>query len=44
MGLPQALQEGAIRIGVGKWTTDEEIERAAELLVCAASEVEHALL
>lgn len=43
MGLPQALQDGAIRIGVGKWTTDEEIERAAESLICSASEVEQLL-
>ena len=29
MGLPEALQEGALRIGTGKFTTDDEIERAA---------------
>lgn len=30
MGLSDALQEGALRIGTGKFTSDEEIERAAE--------------
>jgi cysteine desulfurase len=29
MALPEALQEGAVRIGIGKFTSDEEIERAA---------------
>lgn len=30
MGLPDALQDGALRIGIGKFTTDDEIERAAK--------------
>lgn len=29
MGLSESLQEGAIRIGIGKFTTDDEINRAA---------------
>ena len=32
MGLPRAHQEGALRIGLGKYTTREEIEAAAEWL------------
>lgn len=37
MGLPAALQEGALRIGTGKFTTDEEIERAAEHITKAVA-------
>ena len=29
MGLSESLQDGAIRIGIGKFTTDDEINRAA---------------
>lgn len=32
MGLPDSVLHGAIRIGIGKWTTDEEIELAADIL------------
>lgn len=35
MGLPEALQDGALRIGLGKFTTDDEIERAGAHLVTA---------
>lgn len=35
MGLPIVLQEGALRIGIGKFTKDEEIECAAEYIVQA---------
>jgi len=37
MGLPDILQEGALRIGTGKFTTDEEIERAAEHIIEAVA-------
>ncbi|MCC7368832.1 MAG: cysteine desulfurase [Chloroflexi bacterium] len=37
MGLPAALQEGALRIGTGKFTADEEIERAAEHITKAVA-------
>lgn len=33
MGLPPALQDGALRISTGKFTSDEDIQRAAELIV-----------
>ena len=33
MGVSEALQEGALRIGTGKFTTDEDIEGAAEHIV-----------
>lgn len=39
MGLEGELIEGALRIGVGKFNTDEEIERAGELIAAAALEV-----
>ncbi|MEB3884295.1 cysteine desulfurase family protein [Lyngbya sp. CCY1209] len=35
IGLPQNAIEGALRIGVGKFTTESEIDRAAEILVSA---------
>ncbi|MCI0575503.1 MAG: cysteine desulfurase [Chloroflexi bacterium] len=37
MGLPDALQEGALRIGIGKFTKDEEIECAAEYIAQAVT-------
>lgn len=33
--LPQALQDGALRIGVGKFTTGNEVEAAAQLIAAA---------
>jgi cysteine desulfurase len=35
LGLPSEFVEGALRIGVGKFTIDEEIEQAAEILSTA---------
>jgi cysteine desulfurase len=35
MGLREEVQDGAIRIGVGKWTTDDEVSMAAEILTAA---------
>ncbi len=37
MGLPNAVQQGALRIGTGKFTTDEEIECAAEYIAQAVA-------
>ncbi len=33
MGIPSQLARGAVRLSVGRFTTDEEIDRAAELLI-----------
>ena len=35
MDLPLEVMEGSLRIGIGKFTTNEEIERAAEILSSA---------
>jgi len=35
MNLPSDVIEGALRIGLGKFTTDQEVERAAEILISA---------
>jgi cysteine desulfurase len=37
IGLPAELMEGALRIGVGKFTSDEEVLAAAEA-ICQAVE------
>jgi cysteine desulfurase len=36
MGIPDADALGAVRLTLGRWTTDEDVDRAAELLVAAA--------
>ncbi len=36
MGVPPELGRGAIRLSVGRFTTEDEIDRAAELLIRAA--------
>lgn len=36
MGLPPVAAAESIRLSVGRWTTPEEIERAADLIVAAA--------
>ncbi|HEY9692755.1 MAG TPA: cysteine desulfurase family protein [Oculatellaceae cyanobacterium] len=41
--LPSQIIEGALRIGIGKFTTDEEIERAAEIIPTAASKTRQAM-
>ena len=33
MGLPDDIVEGSLRIGLGKFTTDDEVERASEILI-----------
>jgi len=37
LGLPNEVISGALRIGIGKFTTEEEIEQAAEVLSTAVS-------
>ncbi len=36
MGVPPEISRGALRLTVGRFTTDEQVDRAAELLVKAA--------
>jgi cysteine desulfurase len=44
LNLPSEVIEGALRIGLGKFTTDEEIDRAAEILSAAVSKTRQAML
>lgn len=44
LGLPDNVIEGAVRIGLGKFTTDEEIHRAAEILSTAVSKTRQVML
>ncbi len=44
INLPENLIEGALRIGIGKFTTDKEIEQAAEILMTAVSQIREKLL
>jgi cysteine desulfurase len=37
MGVSEAVQEGALRMGIGKFTTDKDIERAAAFIVQAVT-------
>lgn len=43
MQLPENITDGAIRIGIGKFTTDEEIEQAAAILEDAINQVRRIL-
>lgn len=43
MNLPRDRVEGALRIGIGKFTTNEDISLAAEILTVAAREAAHVL-
>jgi cysteine desulfurase len=43
LGLPDNVIEGALRIGLGKFTTDEEIDRAAAILSTAVSKTRQAI-
>jgi cysteine desulfurase len=43
LGMSDDLIEGALRIGIGKFTTEEEIERAAEILAIAYNEINQIL-
>lgn len=39
LGLSDSLMEGALRIGVGKFTTDNDIDLAAEVLITAVKQI-----
>jgi cysteine desulfurase len=39
MGLPNELIEGALRIGLGKFTTNNDVDRAAEILSTAVGQI-----
>jgi cysteine desulfurase len=39
MGLPEEMQDGAIRIGLGKHTTDDDVDRAAAEIAAAVRAV-----
>ena len=39
MKLPEAVIEGALRLGIGKFTTDGEIEKAGEILSTAINQI-----
>jgi cysteine desulfurase len=43
LSLPSDVVEGALRIGIGKFTTDADIDQAAEIVCTAVSQVEQAL-
>jgi cysteine desulfurase len=43
MGLSNELIEGALRIGLGKFTTDDDVDQAAEILSTAAGQVRDAM-
>ncbi len=43
MGLAEPLREGALRIGTGKFTTDDEIENAGNHITEAVTAIRHAL-
>lgn len=43
MGLADTFQEGALRISLGKFTTNDEIERAAKYLIAAVRDTRKAL-
>ncbi len=36
MGVPPEIGRGALRLTVGRFTTEEQVDRAAEMLVGAA--------
>jgi cysteine desulfurase len=43
MGLPEEMQDGAIRIGLGKHTTDDDVDRAAAEIAAAVRAVSESL-
>ena len=44
MALSEELQEGALRIGVGKFNTEDEIDRATKEIIAAVDSVKESLL
>ena len=43
LGLPDNIIDGALRIGLGKFTTEAEIDQAAEILSTAISQIRQAM-
>lgn len=43
MGLPEDVIEGALRIGIGKFNSDEEIDEATSILIDAVAAVRKAM-
>lgn len=43
MCLPEAIIEGALRIGIGKFTTEDEISGGAQILIGVVQEVRKVL-
>lgn len=43
LGLSEEMMDGALRIGIGKFTTDEEIERAAEISIATVRDIRQAM-
>lgn len=43
MGLPEDVIEGSFRIGLGKFTTDEEVEAAAKILITEIKAIQELL-
>ena len=43
LGLSEGAMDGVLRIGIGKFTTDEEVERAAEILIATVREIRQAM-
>jgi hypothetical protein len=39
MNLSENIIEGALRIGIGKFTTTEEIEKASSVIICAVNKI-----
>lgn len=44
MGMPEDIVEGSLRIGLGKFTTEEDIETAAEILITEIKSIRNLLL
>jgi cysteine desulfurase len=43
MGLAEPVVEGALRIGLGKFSTDDDIHQAAEILTQAVQSIKQAM-
>jgi cysteine desulfurase len=43
MNLPEDVIEGALRIGIGKFTTEAEIDQAADILASTVKDISRLL-
>jgi len=43
MGLPEPVIEGALRIGLGKFSTDDDVHQAAEILIQAIQAIKQVM-